>query len=288
MQIVLDIIHLQQESRKAQIMLLADYFPFGMIQPGRSYNAGSYRYGFQNQESDSEIKGVGNHINFKYRGYDPRTGRFWSVDPLFRDYPWNSTYAFSENDLIRAVELEGLEKRIIIHDTYSDGKTKIRIIKKPDESSFGLENKGKKLVDNPTSNFVIKNTYDEKRKLIDKETFEQTEEQGMTDEEKKIDEIEGFLKETNSSGFFLKKDGEKYESDIKSVKISTNDPTFNEKNKSDYPANHWLYDAHQKGITISPKTMHGDEMKIVPFDGDKDLYKNQDNTLGPVKNNNEN
>ncbi len=48
---------------------------------------------------------------------------FFAVDPLTADYPWNSPYAFSENDLIRAVELEGLEKKIIIHDTKSDGST---------------------------------------------------------------------------------------------------------------------------------------------------------------------
>ncbi len=36
-------------------------------------------------------------------------GRFFSVDPLAKKYPWNSSYAFSENKLIQFVELEGLE-----------------------------------------------------------------------------------------------------------------------------------------------------------------------------------
>jgi len=36
-------------------------------------------------------------------------GRFWSVDPLARNYSWNSTYAFCENTPIWARELEGLE-----------------------------------------------------------------------------------------------------------------------------------------------------------------------------------
>lgn len=31
------------------------------------------------------------------------------MDPLFREYPWNSVYAFSENRVIDGVELEGLE-----------------------------------------------------------------------------------------------------------------------------------------------------------------------------------
>jgi hypothetical protein len=56
----LDNIHLQRESRKAQIMLLADYFPYGMQMPGRSYNSTQYRYGFGGMEKDDEIAGSGN------------------------------------------------------------------------------------------------------------------------------------------------------------------------------------------------------------------------------------
>ncbi|WP_439484055.1 RHS repeat-associated core domain-containing protein [Cyclobacterium plantarum] len=70
---------------------------------------GAYRYGFQGQERDDEIKGEGRSINFKYRMHDPRLGRFFSVDPLDSEYPWNSPYAFSENKLIDHKELEGLE-----------------------------------------------------------------------------------------------------------------------------------------------------------------------------------
>jgi len=87
-----------------------DYFPFGMLVPTRHNNANIYRYGFQGQEKDNEIKGIGNSINYKFRMYDPRVGRFFAVDPLAEKYPWNSPYAFSENVVINAVELEGLEK----------------------------------------------------------------------------------------------------------------------------------------------------------------------------------
>lgn len=77
--------------------------------PGRNASSGDYRYGFQGQEKDDEIKGSGNSINFKYRMHDPRLGRFFAVDPLAAKYPWNSPYAFSENRVISAIELEGLE-----------------------------------------------------------------------------------------------------------------------------------------------------------------------------------
>jgi RHS repeat-associated protein len=91
------------------VVSATDFYPFGMYMPGRSFSSRSYVYGFQGQEKDDEIKGEGNSINYKYRVHDPRLGRFLSVDPLAPDYPWNSTYAFSENRVIDGVELEGLE-----------------------------------------------------------------------------------------------------------------------------------------------------------------------------------
>ncbi len=91
--------------------------PFGMLMPGRHANTGDYRYGFQGQEMDDEVKGEGNSINYKYRMHDPRVGRFFSVDPMEKNYPWNSSYAFSENSTIAFIELEGLEKFSV--NTYS-------------------------------------------------------------------------------------------------------------------------------------------------------------------------
>ncbi|MFM7857270.1 MAG: hypothetical protein ACKO96_36460 [Flammeovirgaceae bacterium] len=36
-----------------------------------------------------------------------------SVDPLTKEFPWNSPYAFAENDVIRSIDLEGAEKLIV-------------------------------------------------------------------------------------------------------------------------------------------------------------------------------
>src|SRR5690606_16138237 len=69
-----------------------------------------YRFGFNGQEKDNEIKGIGNSLDFRFRVYDSRLGRFMSSDPLAKSFPWNSTYAFAENDVIRAIDLEGKEK----------------------------------------------------------------------------------------------------------------------------------------------------------------------------------
>lgn len=82
-----------------------------MLLPNRhgSVDADAYRYGFQGQEKDDEVKGEGNSYNYKYRMHDPRLGRFFAVDPLAQLYTWNSTYAFSENRVIDGIDLEGSE-----------------------------------------------------------------------------------------------------------------------------------------------------------------------------------
>lgn len=49
-------------------------------------------------------------MNFTYRMHDPRVGRFFTPDPLERDYPWYTPYQFSGNKVIQFVELEGLEE----------------------------------------------------------------------------------------------------------------------------------------------------------------------------------
>ena len=86
-----------------------DYYPFGMGMPGRVFRPTDYRFGFNGQEKDDEIKGSGNSYDFLFRIYDPRLGRFLSVDPLAKDYPWNSTYAYAENRPIDGKDLEGKE-----------------------------------------------------------------------------------------------------------------------------------------------------------------------------------
>ncbi|MFZ4400463.1 MAG: RHS repeat domain-containing protein [Bacteroidales bacterium] len=106
---------------KTHLVNSQDYTPFGMAMDGRGFNIDKYRFGFNGQEKTDEVSGVGNHLDFTYRGYDPRTGRFWSVDPLYKDYPWNSTYCFAENDVIRAKDLEGAEKQIAIDGSVISG-----------------------------------------------------------------------------------------------------------------------------------------------------------------------
>jgi RHS repeat-associated protein len=98
----------------ADVVSYSDYFPFGMQMPGRHGAEGDYRYGFQGQEKDDEVKGEGNSVNYKYRMHDPRIGRFFAVDPLAPKYPWYTPYQFSGNKVINCVELEGLEEQNVV------------------------------------------------------------------------------------------------------------------------------------------------------------------------------
>ena len=97
----------------ADVVTAIDYAPFGSILTGRNYNAPGAKdakYGFNGKENDNDVKGEGNQQDYGLRIYDPRLGKFLSVDPLFKEYPWNSPYAFAENEPIANIDLDGAEK----------------------------------------------------------------------------------------------------------------------------------------------------------------------------------
>jgi RHS repeat-associated protein len=77
------------------------YSPFGVELKGRNLkknNAKNYRFGFQGQEGDDQIKGDGNSVNFGARMFDARLGRWLSVDPQSKKQPgWSPFKAFLDN-----------------------------------------------------------------------------------------------------------------------------------------------------------------------------------------------
>lgn len=64
--------------------------------PNRHASSGDYRYGMNGMEQDSEVKGGGNSYTSYWRQYDPRLGRWLSIDPV--NYPWQSDYAAFDNN----------------------------------------------------------------------------------------------------------------------------------------------------------------------------------------------
>ncbi len=72
-----------------------------MLIPGRHANTSDYRYGFEGQELDNELKGEGNSYTTTFRQYDPRIARWMSVDPVFTKYPSFSPYnGFNNNPIL--------------------------------------------------------------------------------------------------------------------------------------------------------------------------------------------
>ena len=94
---------------EAEVLSAQDYYPFGMLQPDRQWSLGGYRYGFNGKENDNEVKGEGNQQDYGMRVYDPRLGKFLSVDPITAKYPELTPYQFASNRVIDGIDQDGLE-----------------------------------------------------------------------------------------------------------------------------------------------------------------------------------
>ncbi|WP_276482877.1 RHS repeat protein [Paraflavitalea pollutisoli] len=94
---------------EAEKLAAYDYYPFGMV-ARMNDNSGKYRFGFNGKENDNEVKGgIGSQQDYGFRVYDPRIGKFLSVDPLTKSYPELTPYQFASNSPIAGVDLDGLE-----------------------------------------------------------------------------------------------------------------------------------------------------------------------------------
>jgi RHS repeat-associated protein len=109
---------------KACNLSRTDYFPFGMLNDtwfsgteslsginpdwsfsgisgeisSRTSNSDNYRFGYNCMESDDETKGSGNSYTTEFRQYDPRIGRWLSLDPVFQ--PHQSPFCGMDNNPI--------------------------------------------------------------------------------------------------------------------------------------------------------------------------------------------
>ncbi|MCW3074355.1 MAG: cell well associated RhsD protein [Flaviaesturariibacter sp.] len=90
----------------ADVQSATDYAPFGMGLVGRKYSAGSgYRYGFNGKEKDVDI--ASENYDFGARIYDPRNGRFFSIDPRTKEFPSLSAYVYAANNPIAFIDENG-------------------------------------------------------------------------------------------------------------------------------------------------------------------------------------
>ncbi|QTE24564.1 DUF6443 domain-containing protein [Polaribacter cellanae] len=102
---------------QSEIIEESNYYPFGLKHKGYNNvvssngNSTAQKFGFQGQELQEDLNL--NWSSFKWRNADPAIGRFFNIDPLAEDFVHNGTYNFSENRVIDAIELEGLEAVVL-------------------------------------------------------------------------------------------------------------------------------------------------------------------------------
>ena len=132
---------------EGDVVFASDYYSFGSPMTwtttdssgGRLYSGGGYRYGFNGQEKDDEIKESGNSYTTEFRQYDPRLGRWLTIDPETRSFAWGSPYVSMSNNPISRVDPFGNSDGHYVdeHGNYlgEDGNTRdknVYVIKKED------------------------------------------------------------------------------------------------------------------------------------------------------------
>lgn len=66
-------------------------------------------FGFNGKLNDDDVRGSYQTLEFGGRDiYNPRISRFFSIDPVFEKYPWQSSYIFANNRPIQFIDYEGL------------------------------------------------------------------------------------------------------------------------------------------------------------------------------------
>lgn len=108
--VVTDNINISPDSAFAKIVAATGYYAFGSEMPGRTFEeAGAYRYGFNGKEKDTESTWGDTNYDYGFRIYNPRYGKFFSVDPIADEFPMLTPYQFASNRPIDGVDIDGLE-----------------------------------------------------------------------------------------------------------------------------------------------------------------------------------
>jgi hypothetical protein len=68
----------------------------------------AYRFHFNGGEAINEVYGNANYVDLGERGVDTRLGILnWTIDPRFKEYPWQSPYAYYMNSPIAQKDFNG-------------------------------------------------------------------------------------------------------------------------------------------------------------------------------------
>ncbi len=106
--VITDEIKVINNLREPVIVQQQDYYPFGLGMEERKVENEEYRYAFNGKEKDNSFGGSSVY-DYGFRIYNPELGKFLSVDPLTKSYPWYTPYQFAGNRPIIAIDVDGLE-----------------------------------------------------------------------------------------------------------------------------------------------------------------------------------
>jgi len=73
------------------------------------------------------VKGIADQIDYGMRLYDPRAGRFLSVDPLAAKYSYYTPYQFAGNTPVQATDLDGKEEYHYSLSYTDQGEPKLKL-----------------------------------------------------------------------------------------------------------------------------------------------------------------
>jgi len=92
----------------ADMVSKSAYYAFGSLLPGRHFPGNSsYNFGFNGMLTVNEMAGQHNHYTAEYWEMDPRIGRRWNRDPIFKE--WESPYAILLGNPITYVDPSGAD-----------------------------------------------------------------------------------------------------------------------------------------------------------------------------------
>jgi len=109
-----------------------DYYSFAMLRSASASTVTTpYKFGFNGQEHDSEIKGWQNMTHAQFWEYDPRIGKRWNLDPrptvgiseyaafnnnpiIYSDPYGDTTYIFNKKGILKDIILDKRKNEAII------------------------------------------------------------------------------------------------------------------------------------------------------------------------------
>lgn len=100
------------------VLNATDYSAYGESLIGREFNSTGIKFGFNGKLNDNDL----GYQDYGMRLSSVKKRGFLSVDPITAQYPWYTPYQFAGNTSISAIDLDGLEEKIVTSLTWIDEK----------------------------------------------------------------------------------------------------------------------------------------------------------------------